>query len=123
MLTAISEFVSLIKNALDIFRKKPEPLPPIQIINVYRPVDTEQKEYSKPAPLSPEKKPVAPTEGSAPPIVIMPPKKKEAQQIEPEFMSDEYLVDLAVELKKKVRPKDRLIFIDKKNAPKDESNE
>jgi len=122
MLTAISEFVSLIKNALDIFRKKPEPLSPIQIINVYQPVGIEQKEERRPAPPPIEKRPVL-AEGGTPPVVIMPPKKEETQQIEPEFMSDEYLVDLAVELNKKVRPRDRLIFIDNKNAPKDKSNE
>lgn len=120
MLTAISAFVNLIKNTLDIFRRKAEPLPPIQIINVYRPVEIEQSKESKSLPSPPDKKPVASTEVGAPPVVVMPPKKEEVQQTESEFMSDEYLVDLAVELKKKVRPRDRLIFIDKKNAPKDE---
>jgi hypothetical protein len=122
MLTAVSEFASLVKNVFGIFRKKPAPLPPIQIINVYQPIGSKRNSESEPK-TPPEKASVPPTSPGAHPVVIMPRKVEETLQAEPEFMSDDYLVGLVVEIERNLRPEDRLILIDPRYAPGDGADE
>lgn len=115
MLSIFKDVTEIIKNVIDIFHKKPESPAPIQIINVYSPnprdreiiMAVDKNITNVPAIESDnqDKKP------GSPKIILPAPESKPDQ---PEFMSDEYLVDLAVDLKKTVRSGDRLIFTDPK---------
>jgi hypothetical protein len=114
----IKAIVELIKTVFDFFSpKKPQALPPVQIININQVSVGERRRDAPKITVEPEMKEIdVPKKESNSLVVVLPPAQKQTNQEGPEFMSDEYLVDLAVDLREKLRPRDRIIFDDKKGS-------
>lgn len=107
----ITQILGFFKSIIDLFPgRKPQPPPPVQIINVNQ-VSVDDRQIKTPSVITCEA-----STNSQPkvPVVILPPDQPSESQPQLKFMSDDYLVDLTVELRKKLRPGDRIIFKDPK---------
>lgn len=117
-MSAVIEFVThliakIFGVLIDKFRK-PEPLPPVQppppvvIINV---VSQGETQSTSEANNTDETEPSV-IEGVIP--IVLPPDTTLTEGTKPETFTDEYWETLAVDLTKKVRPRDRLVLRDKR---------
>ena len=108
----LSQILGLIKSVLDLIpTRKPQALPPVQIININQVVNDGGKQLESQTAIAPKTEILTEPE---PLTVVLPSAEISLNDVGHEFMSDDYLLDLAVDLEKKLRPCDRLIFDDKK---------